>query len=114
MAGDRRSFRVALVADAFVNPAKGALDALPVLLESDWGVVQLPADAYPPETSAALLEQVAEQAEEFHRRGYDLVVIGTRDGLDRALAAVGIPRPDHIAPATAGELRDFLRRRPQA
>ncbi len=110
---DQRSFRVALVADAFVNPAPGTLDAIAVLLDSDWGAIQLPAANYPPQVAAALLEQVAEQTEEFHRRGYDLVVIGDREGLAEALAAVGVPRPDQIDPATANQLRDFLQSRPR-
>lgn len=108
---DQRSFRVALVADALVNPPPGTLDAIAVLLETDWGAIQLPADSYPPDIAAALLEQVAEQTEEFHRRGYDVVVIGRREGLAEALAAVGILQPDQVDPASATELRDFLRSR---
>ena len=112
MERDRRSFRVALVADRFVNPSPGRLDAIAVLLDADWGAIQLPADGYPEEVATPLLEQVAEQTEEFHRRGYDIVVIGGRAGLDDALASVGMPRPDRIDAETAEELRDFLRRRP--
>jgi hypothetical protein len=112
MEGDRRSYRVALVADRFVNPSPGGLDAIAVLLDSDWGAIQLPADRYPEEVATALLEQVAEQTEEFHRRGYDIVVIGGHPGLDRALTSVGVPQPDLIDAATAEELRDFLRLRP--
>ncbi len=109
---DRRSFRVALVADRYVNPPPGGVDAVAVLIDADWGAIQLPAAAYSHEVAGPLLEQVAEHAEEFHRRGYDLVVIGDRAGLDEALAAVGIPRPDRIKPATAEELRAFLKGRP--
>ena len=112
MERDRRSFRVALVADRFINPSPGEVDAIAVLLEVDWGVIQLPTEHYPKEVAAPLLEQVAEQTEEFHRRGYDIVVIGGRAGLDDALASVGMPRPDRIDAETAEELRDFLRRRP--
>jgi hypothetical protein len=109
---DRRSFRVALVADRFLNPPKRGLDAIPILLEAGWGVIQLPADVYPPKVARPLLEQVAEQAEEFHRRGYDVVVIGSRTGLDRVLAGVGLPKFDRVDPATARTLRAFLRKRP--
>jgi hypothetical protein len=112
MERDRRSFRVALVADRFINPSPGEVDAIAVLLEVDWGVIQLPAERYPKEVAAPLMEQVAEQAEEFHRRGYDLVVIGRHPGLDAALASAGVPQLDHIEAASAQELRDFLRRRP--
>ncbi len=110
---DQRSFRVALVADAFVNPAPGRLDAIAVLLEADWGAIQLPADRYPPEVAGPLLEQVAEQTEEFYRRGYDLVVIGRRQGLAEALATAGVPALDQINPADARELRSFLQARPR-
>lgn len=109
---DSRSFRVALVADAYVNPPPGGLDVIAVLIEAGWGAVQLPADNYSNEIAAPLLEQVAEQTEEFHRRGYDVVIIGSRAGLDDALAALSVPRPDQISPTSAGELQAFLRKRP--
>ncbi len=112
MERDRRSFRVALVADRYVNPPPGGLDAVAVLLDADWGAIQLPADRYPEEVATPLLEQVAEQAEEFHRRGYDIVVIGGHPGLDEALEFAGVRPPDRIDIATADELRDFLARRP--
>lgn len=110
---DERSFRVALVADRFVNPPLGGLDAIGVLLETDWGAIQLPPDSYPQEVATPLLEQVAEQTEEFHRRGYDLVLIGGRPGLAEALTNLGVPVPDRIDPATDQELRAFLQRRPR-
>jgi hypothetical protein len=109
---DPRSYRVALVADRYLNPPPGSLDAVPVLVECEWGAMQLPADEYPPAVAGPLLEQVAEEVEEFHRRGYDAVVVGYRDGLDEALAAVGVPRLDRITPASARALKTFLRKRP--
>jgi hypothetical protein len=110
---DRRSFRVALVADRFLNPPRRGLDVIPILLEAEWGVIQLPADDYPSEVSRPLLEQVAEQAEEFHRHGYDVIVIGHRAGLDEALASAGLPKFDRADPATARSLQAFLRKRPR-
>jgi hypothetical protein len=109
---DKRSFRVALVADRYLNPPKGTLDAIPILLEADWGAIQLPSDDYPSAIAGPLLEQVAEHVEEFHRRGYDAVVIGRREGLDEALEAAGVPRLDRIEPATARALQSFLSKRP--
>jgi hypothetical protein len=109
---DKRSFRVALVADRYLNPRDRALDVIPILVEAEWGVIQLPADVYPREVSAPLLEQVAEQAEEFHRHGYDVVVIGRRTGLKEALAAAGVPRLDQLEPVDAVALQAFLRGRP--
>jgi hypothetical protein len=109
---DKRSFRVALVADKYLNPQPRGLDVIPVLLEADWGVIQLPADVYPREVAGPLLAQVAEQTEEFHRHGYDVVVIGRRTGLEKALAAAGLPAFDRVEPVNAAALRGFLGKRP--
>ena len=109
---DERSYRVALVADRYVNPGPGQFDGLAVLAAADWGVMQLPDDAYPAEIVGPLLAEVAEQAEEFSRNGYGLVLVGERDGLAEALAQAGIAVPDRIVPASAAELREFLARQP--
>lgn len=104
--------RIALAADRYVNPPPGGLDGLAVFAEAGWGVMQLPAADYPPQTAARMLAEVAEQVEEFSRHGYELVVVGECDGLAVALAEVGVPLPDQIIPATAAELRGFLDSRP--
>jgi hypothetical protein len=109
---DKRSFRVALVADRYLNPPPRGLDVVPILLEAEWGVIQLPADVYPREVAGPLLEQVAEQTEEFYRHGYDVVVIGRRTGLKEALASAGVPHPDQLEPVNSGALQAFLRGRP--
>ena len=110
--GDERSFRVALVADRFVNPAPGGLDGLAVLAAAGWGVMQLPDDAYPAEVVRLLLAEVAEQVEEFSRHGYVFVLVGEPAGLDEALHAVGVPVPPCITPASAAELGEFLAAQP--
>jgi hypothetical protein len=109
---DERSYRVALVADRYVNPGPGQFDGLAVLAATGWGAMQLPDDAYPAEVAGPLLAEVAEQAEEFWRHGYDLVLVGQRDGLSEALAQVGLAVPDGVIPQTTGQLRDFLGGRP--
>jgi len=109
---DERSFRVALVADRYVNPEPGQLDGLATLAAAGWGVMQLPDDRYPAEVARPLLAEVAEQVEEFTRRGYGFVVVGERDGLAEALAHVGVGVPDGITPASAAELREFLAAQP--
>jgi len=109
---DERSFRIALVADRYVNPPPGGLDALAVLAAAGWGAMQLPADDYPADIAARVLAEVTEQAEEFSRHGYDFVLIGDRDGLAEALAAAGLAVPDQIVPADAAQLLDFLTARP--
>jgi len=105
---DERSYRVALVADRYVNPEPGQLDGLAVLAAAGWGVMQLPDERYPAEVARPLLAEVAEQVEEFTRRGYGFVLVGKRDGLAEALALVGVAVPDGIEPASAAELREFL------
>ena len=109
---DDRSYRVALVADRYVNPAPGQLDGLAVLEAAGWGVMQLPDDGYPAEVARQLLAGIAEQVEEFSRHGYAFVVVGERDGLAEALAGVGVAVPERIVPATAAQLSEFLAARP--
>ncbi len=108
MKPDARSFRIALVADAYVNPPPDGLDAVAVAAETGWGVMQLPADDYPPEVAEPLLAEVAEQMEEFSRHGYGFVLVGERAGLAEALGKVDVPVPDGISPETAAQLADFL------
>ena len=108
MDADKRGFRVALVAGELLNPVAGRLVALAVVEQADGGAIQLPAVEYPDEVAGPLLEQVAEQAEEFARNGYTLAVIRGRAGLDEALARHGVAAPPAIDPATADELRAFL------
>jgi len=109
---DRRSFRIALAADRYVNPPPGGFDGLAVFLKAGWGVVQLPGEDYPQEVADPLLAEVAEQAEEFHRHGYDLVLVGHRRGLAEALEAVGMSLPAQVVPSTDAELLAFLESRP--
>ena len=104
---DARCLRVAIVQGELLNPG-GRVDALTVLEEEIWGAIQLPADDYPDDVAEPLLDQVAEQAEEFARHGYRLVLIGDRAGLAEALARHGVPEPPSIDPAGEDELRAFL------
>ena len=104
---DARCLRVAIVQGELLNPG-GKVDALTVLEEEIWGAIQLPANDYPDDVAEPLLDQVAEQAEEFARHGYRLVLIGERAGLAEALARHGVPEPPSIDPAGEDELRAFL------
>jgi hypothetical protein len=108
MKPDERSFRIMLVADRYVNPPPGGLDAIAVAEQAGWGVMQLPADDYPPEVADPLLAEVAEQMEEFARHGYAFVLVGDRPGLPEALVNAGVPLPDAISPGTEAQLTDFL------
>src|SRR5262249_36823754 len=109
---DERSFRVALVADRYVNPAPGGLDGLAVLAAADWGVMQLPDDAYPAEVARLLLAEGAEQGGGVSRHGYLFVLVGQRAGPAEALARVGVGLPPRVEPASAGELSEFLAAQP--
>lgn len=111
---DQRGSRIALVADELVNPAADGTDALEVLREEDWGVIQLPPAWYPEDVAAPLLEQIAEHVEEFARHGYQLVLVGTRPGLEDALRQARLELPDTVQPDSADELRAFLQARPPA
>jgi DNA-binding transcriptional LysR family regulator len=109
---DARSFRIALVADRYVNPPPGGLDAVAAAAQAGWGVMQLPADDYPAEVAGPLLAEVAEQAEEFSRHGYGLVLVGDRQGLAEALARAGVAVPEGITPNSYVQLINFLNGRP--
>ena len=63
---------------------------------------------YPDDVAAPLLDQAAEQAEEFARHGYVLALVGDREGLADALARHGVELPPQIEPSTAEQLRAFL------
>jgi hypothetical protein len=112
MERDARSFRVALVADRFVNPPPGGVDGIAAAVQAGWGVVQLPADDYPANVARRLLYEVAEQSEEFARHGYDIVLVGQREGLADELARVGLAVPDGINPQSLVQLKEFLDSRP--
>jgi hypothetical protein len=112
MKRDERSFRVALMADSYVNPGPDGVDGVAAAAQTGWGVVQLPPDDYPADLVTLLLFEVAEQAEEFARHGYDLVLVGHCEGLAEALARVGLGLPDGTAPGSTAQLLEFLRARP--
>ncbi|MEO9175379.1 MAG: hypothetical protein ABI317_07670 [Gaiellales bacterium] len=107
MEGDARGRRIALVAGELLNGQSG-VDVLGVIEQDGWGAIQLPAADYPDDVAGPLLEQVAEQTEEFARHGYTLVVVGGRAGLADALAGYGISGLPQIDPASEDELRGFL------
>ncbi len=118
MHGDERSFRVALVADALVNPAPGAPDGIAICGDAGWAVMQLPAGSYPADVRASALEQVAEHADEFLRRGYALVLLttpadGESEPLARALSVVDRELPPVHAVTSAESASAFLASQPQ-
>lgn len=111
---DARSFRVALLADEFVNPGPGGVDGLTVLDAEGWGAILLPPESCPREVAAEILEHIAEQVDEFLRNGYDLVLIGSHSGVEDALEARKISTVPWMQPTSTDEIRAFLRQRPPA
>jgi hypothetical protein len=120
--GDLRGFRVAVCADALVNPEPGGLDALAVCERTGFGVMQLPATWYPDDVAAGWLEQVAEQLDEYLRRGYAVVLVtaaadpagpAQRSALAAALAKIGHELPvEHASDGDEAALEAFLRAQP--
>lgn len=112
MKSDARSFRIALVADSYVNPPPDGPDAVAAAAQAGWGVIQLPPGGYPAEVTGPLLAEVAEQVEEFSRHGYAFALVGDCLGLAEALARVGMTVPERITPVTSVQLLQFLKRQP--
>ncbi len=85
---DPRSEKIAVVSD------DDFLQRLPALREASYGLMQLPPTALDATVAAEALAQLAEQVAEYRRNGYEVVLAGDgapwRDGLDEALAAVGV------------------------
>jgi hypothetical protein len=73
---DARGWRIALVPDTLINPrARASLpDALGVLTDCGYGVLQLP----PPGEHGLLLAVIADQIAEYAHHGYAVVAIGVR------------------------------------
>jgi hypothetical protein len=104
--GDARSWHMALVPDALVNPPVRAGAALPdvlgILASCGYGVLQLP----PPGEHAVLLAVIADQVAEYTHHGYAVVAVGVRgqSGVDlhwRRLAPLlrhrgAAPPPRHL------------------
>lgn len=121
MSGDARGWRIALVADALLNPATGAepsLDALGVLEGCGYGVLQLP-PADGPGDVGLLLAVIADQVAEYAHHGYAVVAVGLHgepgNGLHRRRLAMllrhrGVaPLPCHVV-APDGDRVDRERR----
>jgi hypothetical protein len=86
--GDGRSRRVAVVPDAYLNPAAGADDHLVRLAAAGWGVVALPRAGVPAEVERAALAAVADQLTAFLDGGYEVAVAEPDDPVAGRLRAV--------------------------
>jgi hypothetical protein len=81
---DIRSFKLAIVADYFINPAR--YKDLPlnsavydVLRDLGYGILKMPEAGYPPEKAAEYLIPVMDQAEEYIKRGYQVIAVGLKE-----------------------------------
>ena len=86
MRGDGRSRRVAVVPDAYLNPAPGGSDRLTELAEAGWGVVALPPPGLEPDVEAAALAGIADQLAAFLDDSYEVALAAPGDALARRLA----------------------------
>jgi hypothetical protein len=86
MRGDGRSRRVAVVPDAYLNPAAGAPDPLTELAGAGWGVVALPRPGLEPNVETAVLAAIADQLAAFLDDGYEVALAEPDETAARRLA----------------------------
>ena len=116
---DRRSGRIALVADGVMNPGDNQSDLMAPLVERGWGVIALPPERLGRASIAQWMAGVADQAAEFQRHGMTVVAVLDSEEthvcaeLERACAATGAQNvPTHVLSQTEqGGLVGFLERR---
>ncbi len=82
---DFRSFKLAILADCFVNPIrylgfpKNSV-VYEVLRDLGYGILKMPeVNSFTEETVRGWVELVADQAEEYVKRGYLVVAVGSAD-----------------------------------
>lgn len=116
---DRRSRRVALVADGVMNPTGNAPDLLAIVMERGWGIIGLPPECLGRPAIAQWMAGVADQVREFARHG--MTVVAVLDGeettvigeLEKACAQEPAQTvPVHVlSGGDGGDLAAFLDRR---
>jgi len=81
---DYRSFKLAILADYFVNPSR--YPGLPqetlvydVLRDLGYGILKMPEISYPAENWSEYLEIVMDQVEEYIKRQYLVIAVGLRE-----------------------------------
>ncbi len=124
MTADARGWRVALVAEALINPLPSLRNSLPdvlaILERVGYGLLQLP----PSGAHGLLLPVIADQTAEYAHHGYAVVAVGVRGQPDNGLhwrrfarllreRAVALPprhilRPDADPASEHARLASFL------
>jgi hypothetical protein len=84
MSVDRRGWRIALIADALINPEanSSAPDVITILEASDYGVLHLPPTGG---AHGLLLAVTADQVAEYAHHGYAIVAIGLKGRAESGL-----------------------------
>jgi len=117
-ANDRRSRRVALVADAVMNPVPGKANLLALVAARDWGIVGLLPERLGQPAIRQWMAGVADQVAEFRRHG--MVVVAVLDPAEITVigeleqACAGPPAlvlPVHMLGPRPDDLAAFLDRR---
>jgi len=116
---DNRSRRIALVADAVMNPQGNDADLLAILMERGWGIIGLPPERLGRPAIAQWMAGVADQAREFARHGMTVVAVLDAEEttvigeLERACTAEPAQTvPVHVlSGGDGGDLAAFLDRR---
>ena len=116
---DRRSRRIALVADGVMNPAGNDPDLLAIVMERGWGIIGLPPERLGRPAIARWMAGVADQVREFTRHGMTVVAVLDAEEttvigeLERACAAEPAQTvPVHVLSGRDGsDLAAFLDRR---
>ena len=116
---DRRSRRIALVADGVMNPTGNDPDLLAIVMERGWRIIGLPPERLGRPAIAQWMAGVADQVREFARHG--MTVVAVLDGeettvigeLEKACAhAPAQTVPVHVlSGGDGGDLAAFLDRR---
>jgi hypothetical protein len=84
MSVDRRGWRIALIADALLNPGTGASlpDVITIFETSGYGVLHLPPTG---SAQGLLLAVIADQVAEYAHHGYAIVAIGLKGRAESGL-----------------------------
>lgn len=87
---DKRSFKLALVADYFINPRRYPnLPQTPavydVLRDLGYGILKMPEPSYPKEKVVGYLGPVMDQAEEYIKRNYLVIAVGLKEERDHGV-----------------------------
>jgi signal recognition particle subunit SEC65 len=117
---DSRSFKLAIIADYFVNPNRYVNLPLntvvyDVLRDLGYGILKMPETNYPSEKTAEYLIPVMDQAEEYIKRGYQVIAVGLSEARDFGIhyslissesAKRGVPAPRLVLFSATENLAD--------